>query len=56
MFGKQLENTGVDYFDYYLLHDVNEKHLEVYDSLDCFTWLAEKKAQGPCKAYGLFFP
>ncbi|MBS1418820.1 MAG: Fe-S oxidoreductase [Oscillospiraceae bacterium] len=55
MFGKQLENTGVDYFDYYLLHDVNEKHLEVYDSLDCFTWLAEKKAQGLVRHMGFSF-
>ena len=30
IFEEQLEKCGVDYFDYYLLHNVNEKSMEVY--------------------------
>ena len=30
IFEEQLEKCGVDYFDYYLLHNVNEKSMEAY--------------------------
>ena len=30
LFRQQLEACGVDYFDFYLLHNVNEKSMEVY--------------------------
>ena len=30
IFEKQLEKCGVDYFDFYLLHNVYEKSMEVY--------------------------
>ena len=30
IFEEQLEKCGVDYFDFYLLHNVNEKSMEVY--------------------------
>lgn len=43
---RQLEKTGVKYFDYYLLHDVNAQHLPLYERYDCFTWLLEKRQQG----------
>lgn len=55
IFSKQLEKTGVEYFDYYLLHDVNKEHLKVYEELDCFNWLREKKEQGLVKHMGFSF-
>ena len=55
IFNSQLEKTGVDYFDYYLLHDIGEAHYKIYTELDCFTWIQEKKAQGLVKKIGFSF-
>ena len=55
VFGQQLERTGVAYFDYYLLHDINAVTLPVYEKLDCFSWIAEKKEQGLVKHMGFSF-
>ena len=43
---EQRRKTGVEYFDYYLLHDVNAGHLPTFDKLDCWNWLIEKKKAG----------
>ncbi|MDE6627078.1 MAG: aldo/keto reductase, partial [Lachnospiraceae bacterium] len=55
VFNRQLEKTGVEYFDYYLLHDVGQDHYEVYKELDCFNWLVEKKRQGLVKHIGFSY-
>lgn len=55
IFNEQLRKTGAGYFDYYLLHDVGIRHLEIFESLDCFTWLKEKKEQGLVKTMGFSF-
>ena len=55
IFEEQRRKTGVEYFDYYLLHDINSRHYEIYNDLDCFTWLKEKKAQGLVKKIGFSF-
>lgn len=52
VFNEQLKKTGVEYFDYYLLHDINAHSIETYNDLDCFEWLKEKKAQGLVKTIG----
>ena len=55
IFQEQMKKTGVDYFDYYLLHDMRKAHYKIYTDLDCFTWLAEKKKQGLVKHMGFSF-
>lgn len=55
IFETQKENTGVDFFDYYLIHDVGEDHYKKYEQLHCFEWLAEKKKQGQVKQMGFSF-
>ena len=55
VFNAQLEKTGAGYFDYYLIHDVEEASYKKYNQLDCFTWLADKKAQGLVKHMGFSF-
>lgn len=55
VFNEQLKKTGVTYFDYYLLHDVGIDHYKLYEKLDCFHWLAEKKAQGLVRHIGFSF-
>ena len=55
IFNTQREKTGVEYFDYYLLHDVGAEHYEIYKKYDCFAWIAEKKRQGLIKHMGFSF-
>lgn len=55
IFNTQREKTGVEYFDYYLLHDIGADHYEVYKELDCFNWIKEKKEQGLIKHMGFSF-
>ena len=55
IFEEQKEKTGVTFFDYYLLHDINVVHYDVYKELDCFTWLKEKKAAGEVKHIGFSY-
>lgn len=55
IFCEQKTKTGVDYFDYYLLHDVGYDHYKIYEELDCFEWLVEKKQQGQVKHIGFSY-
>ena len=55
IFNAQLEKTGAGYFDYYLIHDIEKGDYDKYTRLDCFNWLAEKKAQGLVKTMGFSF-
>ncbi len=54
-FNEQLEKCGVDYFDYYLIHNINEMtHHAVYD-FDSFEFVRQKKAEGKIKKIGFSF-
>lgn len=55
VFNTQREKTGVDYFDYYLLHDMGAERYEIYKKYDCFSWIAEKKRQGLIRHMGFSF-
>lgn len=55
IFNEQRRKTGVEYFDYYLLHDVNAGHLPTFDKLDCWNWLIEKKKAGLVRHIGFSF-
>ena len=55
IFDTQRVNTGVEYFDYYLLHDIGYDSYKKYTELDCFNWIMEKKAQGLVKHIGFSF-
>ncbi len=55
IFHEQLRKTGVEYFDYYLLHDVGANHYEIYTQLDCFRWLQEKKEEGLVRHIGFSY-
>lgn len=52
VFNKQLEKTGVEFFDYYLLHDIGQDHYKIYNDLDCFNWIMDKKEKGLVKHVG----
>ena len=55
IFEEQRKKCGVEYFDYYLLHDIGMDHYKIYTDLDCFTWLQEKKQQGLVKNIGFSY-
>ena len=55
IFEEQRKKTGVEYFDYYLLHDVGQDHYKIYQELDCFEWIMEKKRAGLVKHIGFSY-
>ena len=52
IFFEQLKKTGLEYFDNYLLHDMNASYYARYQELDCFSWLADKKEKGLVRRIG----
>ena len=56
IFNEQLERCGVDYFDFYLLHSIEDgSNGETYEKLDCFNWGVQKKAEGKIRHFGFSF-
>ncbi|MGE4354141.1 MAG: aldo/keto reductase [Oscillospiraceae bacterium] len=55
MFYTSLERTGVDYFDYYLLHNVGEGRIAAFDRFDIWNYLLQKKQEGLIKHLGFSF-
>ena len=56
IFNEQLECCGLDYFDYYLMHSVEDGgNGETYDRLNCWEWAMEKKAKGQIRHFGFSF-
>lgn len=55
IFNEQLKKCGVGYFDYYLLHDLSYAHYKKCEEFSCFSWIAEKKAQGLVRHIGFSF-
>ena len=55
IFNEQLRKTGVDYFDYYLIHDVNIHSIDTYNRLHVFDWILDKKVKGLVKHAGFSF-
>ena len=54
-FEECLHRCGVDYFDVYLLHWLNEKNYAIAEQLDEFRFLQELKAQGRVKKTGFSY-
>lgn len=56
IFKKQLTNCGVSYFDYYLLHNLNQARYEqVVKPCGLFKFIQEKKAEGFIRNIGFSF-
>ena len=55
IFNKQLEKTGLDYFDYYLVHNINSGTIDNVRKYDSFKFLAEKKKEGKIRHIGFSF-
>lgn len=55
VFDEQLEKCGVDYFDYYLVHNVCASFYPMAKKLDTFGFLKKKKAEGKIRNLGFSF-
>ncbi len=54
IFNKQLEKLKTDYFDFYLIHCVDENNIDYYldDKYDTYSYLLEQKKNGRIKHLG----
>ena len=55
MFYKSLERTGADYFDFYLLHNIDTHHLSAFERYDTWDFLQKRKDEGLIKHLGFSF-
>ena len=56
LFNEQLERAGVDYFDLYLLHSIEDgNNYDTYVKYDCFKWGLQKKAEGKIRHFGFSY-
>ena len=55
IFEEQRQKTGVEYFDYYLIHAIDQELYSIYNEMDCFNWLFEKRKQGLVKHIGFSY-
>ncbi len=56
-FNQSLERLGIDYFDYYLLHSMenDRAHLHNYTKFGCFDFCRQMKKEGKIKNWGFSF-
>lgn len=55
IFNEQLEKCGVDYFDYYLVHNLGVSHYAIAKKCDSFAFVQQKKAEGKVKKIGFSY-
>lgn len=55
IFNKQLEKTGLDYFDYYMVHNINANTIDNARKYDSFKFVSDKKKEGKVKKIGFSF-
>ncbi len=56
VFQEQLDRCGVDYFDFYLLHSLEDgNNYDTYEKYDCFDWGIKKRDEGKIRHFGFSF-
>lgn len=55
IFQKQLERTGHDYFDFYLLHSLNKENFDKCEQFGAYDFVLEKQKQGKIRYIGFSF-
>ncbi len=55
IFHEQLEKCGVEYFDYYLLHNIGKDRYKVVQKTDGFSFLRKLKEEGKARYIGFSF-
>ena len=54
-FNEQLERCGVDYFDFYLLHNVSNWTKKAFTEIDSFGYMKKMKDEGKIKYLGISY-
>ena len=54
-FNEQLKKCQVDYFDFYLAHNVNESFFEIFEKYRVYDFLKEKQKEGKIRYLGFSF-
>lgn len=55
MFEGQLERCGIEYFDYYLLHSLQNSRVDLYEKFKCWDYCGQQKKDGRIKYLGFSF-
>ena len=55
IFAEQQTRTGLEYFDYYMLHNLNMDHYKIAEKLDAFSFIIQKKKEGKVREIGFSF-
>ena len=55
IFNEQLQKCGVEYFDYYLVHNLNVNHYATAERLGAFEFVMQKKKEGKVRKIGFSF-
>lgn len=55
IFDEQLEKCGVDYFDYYMLHNLGMINYGIAQKFDSFAFIEEKKKEGKIRQIGFSY-
>ena len=54
-FDEQLERTGAGFFDYYLLHNVADEHIGIYERMGAWEWAQRLRDEGLIRHLGFSF-
>lgn len=55
IFQEQLAKLGVDYVDYYLLHNLGEEHYKIAQRFDSFAFIKRKQKEGKIRHIGFSY-
>lgn len=55
VFAKQLERTGADYFDFYLLHSLDKSNFDKCEKFGAYEFVQKKREEGKIKNIGFSF-
>jgi len=56
IFNEQCRRAGVDYFDFYLLHSIEDgSNYDTYVKYDCFSWGVKMREEGKIKHFGFSY-
>lgn len=55
VFAKQLQRTGHDYFDFYLLHSLNKENFDKCEEFGAYDFVCKKREEGKVKNIGFSF-